>query len=294
MPSNGEHQRVAAADLVRNFSHWRQVGAREPIYITHHGRETHVFVAKELLGNVTEESSSPVVDRSMELASHISQGLIFCDKDLAIRFVNEAAVGLANRESIPQPGTLLTVAFPQISGTLMQNMLRHSLNTGGNETADIPSPFRADCWLNAQSFHFDSGVALLFRDITENVRQHRLANVRDAMAAAMALHGGIGCIRVSARGFVESVNEAFCGLIGLSSHRLEKVLISDLVETASRHNFRGELESVLSGEKDVHTRTSVLTNDGTTRPIDISISRLRGLYGTEGAMILTTSPCPTF
>lgn len=294
MPSNGEHQRVAAADLVRNFSHWRQVGAREPIYITHHGRETHVFVAKELLGNVAEEPPSPVIDRSMELASHISQGLIFCDKNLAVRFVNEAAVGLANRESIPQSGTPLSEAFPQIVGTLMQNMLKHSLNTGGSETADMPSPFRADCWLNVQSFPFDGGVALLFRDITENVRQHRLADVRDAMMAAMSLHGGVGCIRVSARGFIEHANEAFCAQVGLSAQRLTKVAISDLVETASRHHFRAELETVLSGEKDVHSRTSVLTNDGTTRPLDISITRLRGLYGTEGAMILTTSPCPTF
>ncbi len=294
MPSNGDHQRVAAADLVRNFSHWRQVGAREPIYITHHGRETHVFLAKELLDNVTEEAPGPVVDRSMELANHISQGLIFCDKELAIRFANESAIGLANRESIPQPGTPLLHAFPKIAGTLMQNMLRHSLNTGESDTADIPSPFRADCWLNVQSFPFDSGVALLFRDITVNVRQHRLADVRDAMMQAMSLHGGIGCIRVSARGYIETVNEAFCNLVGLSEQRLAKVAISDLVETPARPHFRSELEMVLSGEKDVHTRTSVLTNDGTTRSIDISITRLRGLYGSEGAMILTTSPCPTF
>lgn len=292
MPNSGEHQRVAAADLFRNFSHWRQVGAREPIYITHHGRETHVFVAKELLGDVTEDALSPAADRSMELASHIAQGFIFCDTSLSIQFVNDAAVRLANRESMPASGTLLTDAFPQIAGTLMQTMVMHSISTGNSETADIPSPFRPHCWLNVQSFQFDHGVAILFQDITESVRRHRLADVRAAMIVAMALHGGIGCIRVSARGFIEWADESFCKLVGLPLQRLEKVTISELVETAERPKFRSELEDALSGERDVHTRTSMLTNDGRTRPLDVSIARLRGLYGTEGAILLLTSPTP--
>ena len=67
---------VAAAELVRNFAHWREVGAREPVMITHHGRETHIFMGVESFRNLgVGDGPAPAPDRMRELANHIHQGL---------------------------------------------------------------------------------------------------------------------------------------------------------------------------------------------------------------------------
>jgi PHD/YefM family antitoxin component YafN of YafNO toxin-antitoxin module len=46
---------VPAAELVRNFSHWRDVGSREPVMVTHHGRETHIFMGLDRFRTMVTE-----------------------------------------------------------------------------------------------------------------------------------------------------------------------------------------------------------------------------------------------
>ena len=40
-----ECEQVAAAELVRNFAYWREVGQREPVTVKHHGSGTPMFIS---------------------------------------------------------------------------------------------------------------------------------------------------------------------------------------------------------------------------------------------------------
>lgn len=283
---------VPAAELVRNFAHWREVGSREPVMVTHHGRETHVFMGLDRFRTMAvgdEDVAAP--DRTFELADRIHQGLVLCHADLSIAYVNGVALAMAKRWDRHLEGQSLWDGFPELAGSLTEAHIRHSLASGEVSAADIPSPFRDDVWLHMQTFPFAGGVALLLRDITADMQRHRLADVKSAILKAMGVHGGVGYVRVSMRGFIDVVNESFCKMVGLHADRLADVPVADLVELPARPQFRERLERVLRGEGDMRFVTQLLTNEGAVAPVDAAIVRLHGIYGTEGAVIVVTPVC---
>lgn len=280
---------VPAAELVRNFAHWREVGSREPVMVTHHGRETHVFMGLDRFRTMAiGDEEAPAPDRTFELAARIHQGLVLCGPDLSIDYVNGVALAMAKRWDRHLEGQMLWDAFPELAGTLTEAHIRHSLSSGEASAADIPSPFRDDVWLHVQTFPFAGGVALLLRDITADMQRHRLADVKSAILKAMGVHGGVGYVRVSMRGFIDVVNDSFCAMVGLGADRLADVPVADLVELPARPAFRERLERVLRGEGDMRFATQLLTNGGALAPVDAAIARLHGIYGTEGAVIVIT------
>lgn len=280
---------VAAAELVRNFAHWREVGSREPVMITHHGRETHIFMGVEDFRTMAaNEAAPPAPDRMRELASRIHQGLILCNADLSIDYVNSVALAMTKRWDRHLEGRSLWDALPEFAGTLTEAHIRHSLTSGEASTADIPSPFRSDSWLHFETFPFGEGIALLLRDITADMRRHRLADVKTAILKAMSVHGGVGYVRVSTRGFIEIADDTFCAMVGLPEDRLSSVCLPDLIDMSARPQFREQLERVLRGEGDRRVATRLLTNDGTLLPVEAAVAQLHGTYGTEGAVIVMT------
>lgn len=279
---------VPAAELVRNFAHWREVGSREPVMVTHHGRETHIFMGLDRFRMIAVGEEAAMPDRTVELAARIHQGLVLCRADLSIDHVNGVALAMAKRWDRHLEGQDLWNAFPELAGTLTETHIRHSLASGEPSAADIPSPFRDDAWLHVQTFPFTGGVALLFRDITAEMQRHRLADVKAAILKAMDVHGGVGYARVSTRGFIDAMNDSFCAMVGLPADRLAHVAIADLVELSVRRFFREQMEHVLRGDGDVRFTTRLLTNEGAIAPMDAAIARLQGLYGAEGAVIVLT------
>jgi PAS domain-containing protein len=246
---------VPAAELVRNFAHWREVGSREPVMVTHHGRETHVFMGMDRFRTLSVSDEMPAPDRTRELAARIHQGLILCRADLTIDYVNGVALAMAKRWDRHLGGQSLWDAFPELSGTLTEAHIRHSLSSGEASAADIPSPFRDDIWLHVQTFPFAGGVALLLRDITAEMQRHRLADVKSAILKAMGVHGGVGYARVSMRGFIDVVNDSFCAIVGLPADRLADVPVADLIALPARPHFREQMERVLRGDGDIRFPT---------------------------------------
>lgn len=281
---------VPAAELVRNFAHWREVGAREAVKVTHHGRETHIFMGIDHFEQIARDAvpfAQP--DKVTELANRIHQGLILCRADLGITCINSVALAMTKRMGHHLEGLSLWDALPEFAGALTEAHIRHSLASGEASAADIPSPFRSEAWLHFETFPFADGVALLLRDISADVQRLRMADVQSTILQAMNVHGGIGYLRLSSRGFIEVANDRFCEAIGLPDARLINICLPDLMERSSRPKFRAELEAVLRGDGDRRVDMRLLTNDGTVQPMDASLARLHGPYGTEGAVVLATS-----
>jgi PAS domain S-box-containing protein len=104
----------------------------------------------------------------------------------------------------------------------------------------------------------------------------------------MSVHGGVGYVRVSTRGFIEIADDTFCTMIGLPEERLSSVCLPDIIEVSARPQFREQLERVLRGEGDQRVPTRLLTNGGAVLPVEAAIAQLHGTYGTEGAVIVMT------
>lgn len=289
-PVQGHH--VTAAELVRNFAHWRDIGARDPVVVTHHGRETHMLLGidhyRAIARTERRQDKQDVDARLRDLAASLHEGLILCTADFMIDVANTAALAMTRRRHEPIEGVLLWDAIPELNNTLVEAHLRHSLTSGARNAADIPSPFFPNNWLHVESFAFGEGVALLLRDISQDVRQHRLADAKTAMLRALEVHGGVAYARLSARGFIDSINPGFHTLIGLPEERLRQVPLPDLADVASRASLREGLEGVFRGEGDRLLRTALLTNRGNLVAVDLALVRLQGTYGTEGAVAILT------
>jgi len=284
---------VTAADLVRNFAECREAAAQRHLFVTHHGRPTHVLLGIEGYraleqGQAHDPAGEEGADLLRTMADWIDDALILCDGAMTIQFVNRATLALCRRSATALVGRPLLEALPEAAGSLIEAHARRTVSGSEMSAADIPSPFQPEGWLHFRSFPLGDANALMFRDISEDVRRSRMADVRAALLEAMRLHGDIAFMRLSIRGTIEQVNEPCAHLIGLSEARLRGVALADIVAREDRLPCRHALEAVLQGGDEQRLRAAFISNDGDARPVDIALTPLRGALGTEGAILLAT------
>lgn len=289
-PTQGHH--VTAVELVRNFAHWRDTGAREPVVVTHHGRETHMLLGIDQYRDLARAGRAEAVgadaDRLRDLAAFLHEGLILCAADFTVRLANTAALAMTRCADRAIEGVPLWQAVPGLAGTLIETHLRRCLASGARSAADMPSPFRPDQWLQVECFVLADEIGLLLRDIDPDVRQNRMADEQAATVHAIDVQGHVAHARLSMRGFLEAVNPGFCAIVGLPEARLAEVPLPDLVDIADRPGLRAQLEAVLRGDGDRRLRIRFLNNMGACVPVDMALVRLEGLYGGEGAIAVLT------
>lgn len=283
---------ATAAEVVRAFSHWRDVASDNAVFITNHGRETHVLLHIEKYRELTSEAGGVGKGSGNELvglAEWIDEALVICDADLRIQYANRVAGAICRQSSSEFAGRLLVEALPSVAGSLMEVHARRTVVGGEPSAADIPSPFKPGAWLRFQSFPLGSTNVLMFRDITEDVQRHRLADVKTSIIEAMGVHGEVGYVRLSIRGTIERIDEPFARMVELDEERLMGIALVDLVTREDRVAFRDTLESVLRGGPPQRMEVGFLNNSGKVASAKLSIVQLHGAYGAEGAVVMLTA-----
>lgn len=286
---------VTAAELVRSFAKWRDLSRLKPVHVTNHGRETHVLLGVEMYEalagrNSAGDSGHGGVDEAVNFADWIDDAVILYDEHLNITFANRVATAICRRPLQPLIGQPLTMALPEVAGTLLEVHARRTAIGSEPNAADIPSPFNAGSWLRIHAFPLSQRNVLMFRDISDEVERHRMADVKSALIETMTLHGEIGYVRLSQRGEIERVDPPFCEMLGLSEQRLLGVPLADLVERSQRARFRSALDSVLRDGFRIKLHAPFLTNSGEETVVTAAVCPLHGAYGAEGAVILMIVP----
>ncbi|QWC56327.1 PAS domain-containing protein [Erythrobacter sp. 3-20A1M] len=281
---------VPAANFVRCFAKWRDEALKKPVFVTNHGRVTHALVGIDQFVSMTEAPTTAEVEANpFELAEWIDEAVIICDKHLVVQTMNRVASATCCISAPQCVGRNLYECLPQLRGTLYEVNLMRTVEANEPTSADIPSPLRQDGWLRLQTFPLHGCNVLMFRDITEEVERHRLADVKAALIEAMAVHNAIGYVRVGVSGMIERVDQPFCDLLGVPEERLCGARLVDLVSRETRVAFKTDLEEAMAGHGSRRVVARFLTNRGTTDDLLAAIVQLRGAYGAEGAVILLTS-----
>jgi PAS domain S-box-containing protein len=285
---------VTSAEFTRHFGHVRQSSSVEPVFVTHHGRETHVLLAIETYRDLTSGEPQPTsvaqesLPSSSDLAGWILRGCIILDGDERIVFANPTAHAITARDDGALIGRSLFDAVPEFSESLVRSYVNRATSNREPCIADLPSMFRQDGWLRLEVYPTARNTTLLLHDITEDVRRDRLADPKKVLVDTIDRHGDIGTIRLNVRARIEHVNDACATMLGLPRERLVDIAIHDLVPRAARVAFRDVVDPVLAGGAPAQFDTAVLANDGTIVPVRGTISELRGAYGSEGAVIVLT------
>jgi PAS domain S-box-containing protein len=287
---------VTAAELVRNFAECRETAAKQDLFVTHHGRATHVLVGIEQYHSLKAAAEQARAELGPEDSAHLlrtlaewlDEAVILCDAEMKILFVNRVTQAVCRRTAQELVGQSLLDALPQTAGSLLEIHARRTVIGSELSSADIPSPFQKEAWLRFQSFPLGNLNVLMFRDITDNVQRRRLADFKEAILAAMSLHGEIAYVGLSVRGTVERVNEPSCKLIGLSEERLKGIAVADVVATADREPFRDALEDVIRTSESRCLGVRILTAEGDLAAVRIALVPIQGAFGAEGAVMLAT------
>jgi PAS domain S-box-containing protein len=281
---------VTAAEFTRRFGQLRQTLGDRPVFVTHHGRETHVLLSAARFAALREQQDRPEGAPALPrgVADWIRDGLILLDPAGAVRTINEQAAALLGCNAQSVVGLRLADAVPALRRTVMETIMERALATCEHASADVPHPDIAGRWIQLAVHPAAGGATVVIRDITAEVSAERLADEATSFAAACVAHPDIAQLRVNPRGHLTAADGTLCDWIGLDSERLRGVAVADLMPTARKAEFRAALDDVLSNGSDRHVTSALLTNRGTPLPVTIALSRLAGCYGVEGAVLLAT------
>lgn len=280
---------VRASEFARQFGHLSQAG--RTVFVTHHGRETHALlpIAKfnEFIATAKNDDNDAVFS-NQELADWLPLLLVVVDEGRNIVMANRTAHAMARKTEGALVGRGLFDAFPTLRETMFESYCNRTERTGEPCSFELPGLFASDTWHRMETFRTQQGVVMLARDITDDVKAYRLADTKKALIEAILAHGGIGYIWFNMRGRIEEVDTAMSELLHLPPERLSNVSVVDLVPVGQRVMLREAIENVLSHGGTQRFETEFLRNDGTTVPAVGAIKDLRGVYGSEGAVMVVT------
>ncbi|KLE35892.1 PAS domain-containing protein [Aurantiacibacter luteus] len=281
---------VTAGEIVRAFAEWSDRASKRPVRITRHGRPTHV-----LMGIDRFEAMTTPIDADEDqgefslrgLANYISEGVFVLDAEERIMFANSFARAFCNMHDTAN-GCRLTEALPSLEHSVAIGQVRRTIATRIPAQADLPSTMAPGRWLNFQTFPLRNYTACLFRDITDEVENHRLADVKEAMLEAISLHSDVGYVRINMRGMIERTDQSMSKWMAMDAERLKGVRLVDLIATNHRAAMSQSIEKVLSGGAAHRCETVMVPNREGEVKLLCSIVPLHGAYGAEGAVLVYT------
>lgn len=286
----GPDANVTAAELVRGFAKWRDAAMNNPVFISTHGRVTHVLTSADQFQSMAQAAAntSGVGQESLYgLADYVREGVLVVNPEERILYSNPYAKSYFGFPDNPVDKGLLEL-LPGLAGTMFMSQLRRTATSREPLTADLPSALNPGRWIHYQTIPLQSNVVITFRDITEEVTAHRLADVKEVTIQAISMHPDVGYFRISPTGTIERADDTFSEWIGLSASRLQGVKVVDLIAREDRVTVSEALEIVLRGEAAQRFRANFTTNHDQPLCADCVLMGLHGAYGLEGAVVIFT------
>lgn len=280
---------VRASEFPRSFGHLSQTGMT--IFVTHHGRETHALLPiaryHAIVSAANDSERGPVLF-DQGLADWLPFLLIVVDETRAISLANRTAHAVARKAGNVLIGSDLFEVLPALRETMFESYYNRTARTGEPCSFELPQLLFPGSWHRVETFRTHGGVAILARDITDEMRAFRLADTNKALIDAILVHGGIGYLWINVRGRIEEADQTMSDLLLLPRERLTGVPVADLAPIGRRAALRELIEQVLSQGGARRLATEFLRNDGIAIPAICALKDLRGVYGSEGAVMVAT------
>lgn len=283
-------QRVSAADFIRGFANWRLQAAREPVVVTHHGKDAHVLISlddyRKLDGGVA--SADHLRDSLASLVESIRDGIIVVDRQLRIASVNPAAGDLLERSAASLARQKLVDALPALPSSLLMSHVNRMIAHRERFSGDVPGLLRPRQWLHVDLIPLSAGGALVMRDVSHTMDGAAATDARQALADAIEGHGAIGRAHLSVREMVDDANDCLTAMVGVDAAAIRRVRFSALLAMTERTTFAEALEEVFRTGTPVRLPSSLVTREGQAIPVLLSIAERRGTYASDGAVVIVT------
>ena len=289
-----EPQRVSAADFIRGFANWRMQSARKPVFVTHHGKDAHVLISLDdyrRLDGEQEASGAPankLMDSLAGLTEWIRDGVIVIDRQWRILSVNPAASDMVERAAPALLGENLVSALPQLGESLLFQRIIRLIDHRERFSGDVPGILRPRQWLHVDLAPLPVGGAMLFRDVSEAMERMAAGDMRQALATAIDVDGGVGYARLTVREAIETANDTLTTMVGVDAAAIRRVRFTALLAAGQRAAFSEALETVFRSGKPMRLPSQIVTREGVALDVTLSIAEVRGPYTSDGAVVLVT------
>lgn len=239
---------VSSADFIRNIGYWQNEALRQPISITHHGRERLVLAAPDALQTTTgsDDGGKAFAKLRADVAAvqeNLGDGFLSIDAQLCIRHSNvvaEALIG-ASREDLE--GASIVSVLPQPLASILSDRVQRVIRTRQSERFEVGAPDGRH--LAVTVFPVSVGAAALIRNVTESHVLRRSMEEGEALQQAVRIHTRASAIKLDARARVETVDDAFTSWSGFTSADVGGHRLLDLVTAAQRRECAETIECVL-------------------------------------------------
>lgn len=282
---------VTSAEIVRSFGKWRDASLTAPVFITAHGRTTHVLTGLRLYQQLThkpgDSNALATEERLTGLAEWLKESVILCTPEEEIIYANARARQYCRLPPL-RKGLKLTDAMPDIEGSVMQVQYRRTLSTREGLTADLPSVFEQGCWTQLTTIPLGDRLVLMMRDITEEVERYRMADMKQGMLDAISFHHAVAYVRISPRGLIERSDASFAEWIGLKPEKLLGTRLQDLAVREDRIALRNLFDLLFEENTPQQAMVELTPNNAERLRVHLSMVPLHGAYGMQGASIIMT------
>lgn len=286
LPSGRGQRMIPAAEFARRFGQIRDEAGAAPIWVTNHGRPTHVFLSTGQYEEIAAHSEASSLPAVTDLADWVQHGVLILDDDLNILLANDVAHALLLRPRGQIVGEPIFAALPEFEHSLFESHLRQAAASGERAMCDLASPVREGAWLRADFIPCARALTVLLRDVTRDIHTDAEADSNATIVAALRDHPHIGYLAVDARGRIEQANQGFLDWIALPETRIRGALAADLVLSAERAAFREALDQVLSTGRPATIDTRLLANAGDVLDVVCSIRSAEQRAAPRGAVIV--------
>lgn len=269
---------VSSAEFIRNIGYWQSEALRQPISITHHGRERLVLAAPDAfqLEASTQENAAAATLRAdyAAMLENIDEAFLAFDRQLNVIASNTMAQAFALRAQEDLQGASVFDSMPQPLASILADRLQRVLR------ARKPESFEASAFdgrqIQARVYPCSGGAAVLFHNVTETCHLRRQVEQGEALSGAVQRHTLAATIRLDARARIEAADEAFCAWSGFQGEDVVSHRFVDLVSPPQRREVAELIEKVL--------------REGAAREIELT---LIGKRGQELAGVLAVAPVIT-
>ncbi len=284
---------VSSADFIRNFSQYRSEASKRPVFISSYGKPTHVLIDIDRFQQAEAADNTSGQDFYTEALREFSamstDAMIVCDNDSIILHANAVAASMLRTSRSAIVGKHLSQALPNYESSLVEANVRQTIESNEVTVADLPALNRDDGFIHFRTYPWHSVNLLVIRDITEQVRAHRFADVKEAILRGMEAHGAIYYVRLDARGLISRADKPFCDLVGISEQRMIGAQFADLTAPSAKVELKELVQEILGGREHATFETQVVDNRGESHSLRGSLVALHGAYVFEGAIALMTA-----
>ncbi len=271
--------RVAAAEVIRNFGYWQQQALIRPLTVTHHGRARTILISTDsferLLRNADAGAGGGAeADPLTELLNGMAECYVMHDSQMRILDINASAVAFFGKPRNDLIGSTISVAMGGNPNLFIHSMLQRVLRTGEYVTYEVGSTAIPGRRISARSFPYRNHVITLFEDITEREAISEDAIDWEAALRGLDLIGKSGVACVSLQGRVAFADAGFVNVTGLEMADLAGANFKSLIAASDQARFAAGLAMLHDRQSAPVLSLRLMPRSGPERQVTISLAPL--------------------